>query len=176
MQILEGIFYTNLTEDLSLFIKEIKQKEIIDEYTVFVLFINNLPDINPKYRITYDKYIKSHDCIILKIDEYYKNIHCSNRKYMNVKYFNIDYFKKYCSIYDLLEPYIKFTPFTHSAYILSNKLAFYIDANKSKIVFNNIEFSITNFIEEISTNYPECYKYDYSQIKPVITNNSHLCE
>ena len=41
MQILENIFYTHLTEsyteDLTQFIAEIKQKEIIDDYTIFVI-------------------------------------------------------------------------------------------------------------------------------------------
>ena len=38
MQILENIFYTNLTVDLTKYIAEIKQKETIDEYTIFIIF------------------------------------------------------------------------------------------------------------------------------------------
>ena len=182
MQILEGIFYTNLTEDLTQFIAEIKKKEIIDEYTVFVIFYDYYDNI---YQMIYHKYWKSHGCVILDInDNYHTGVSFSNGKYRyleNIYNHSIDKFKKMCTDYDLLELHIKFKYISHYLYVLNNNLYFYFygsteDKKVSVIDFIGKRFSVDDFIEVILNNYSECYKYDYSQIKPTIANNSRLCE
>ena len=161
MQILEGIFYTNLTEDLTQFITKIRQKEIIDEYTIFVVFINT-------NQINYNKYWKSHDCIVLDIKDcasYWLN--SSNGKYLLSLHTPFDNFKKICNDYDLLEKHIKFT-YDRGICKLNTCHCFYFALHYSitPIEFNEKRFAVEEFITEISINYPEFYKYDYCQIKP----------
>ena len=166
MQILEGIFYTNLTIDLTQYIAEIKQKETINEYTIFIIFYNN--------SYNYYKYLKSRDCILLNIDGIYPDIlSFSNGKHSYRKTLcdnTIDEFKKMCDDYDLLEKYVKFEYSNSHWYALyDSDLYFYFwNGNRKPILFKCKNLSINEFIEEILTNYPEFYKYDYSQIKPAI--------
>ena len=83
-----------------------------------------------------------------------------------------DEFEKICSDYNLLEKHIKFT-YNYEQCKLNDSLYFIFQDRWSKIIrFNRKLFTVNEFIEEILTNYPECYKYDYSQIKPAIANNS----
>jgi len=161
MRILEGIFYTNLTIDLTQYIAEIKQKEIIDEYTIFIIFYNRY--------YGYYKYWKNHDCTLLWIDNQY-HIIFYNKKYMYLEppyNYTINKFKKMCDDYDLLEKYIKFKS-GDCYYILFDNIYFEAIYNEEYISFKGKNLSVPDFIEEILTNYPESYKYDYSQIKPVI--------
>jgi hypothetical protein len=157
MQIIEDIFYTNSTIDLTHIIDEIKQREIIDEYTIFI--IDN--------DISYYKYWKSHDCVILIDNDMMK---CSNGKYLCSKDGTFEDFKKLCNAYDLLEKHINFTFIGGKWYKLDNKFTFSINYHyrDTRIAFNRLHLSINEFIKEILTNYPEFYKYDYSQIKPAI--------
>ena len=159
MRIIDNIFYTNLDDNLTIFIENIKQKEVIDNNTIFVLYYD--------HKLYYHKYWKCCDCMVLKL--------VNNRflQFSNGKYFEdtlLDY-KKYFDDYDLLEKYIKFTYIKGNAYCeLANKLVFIIIAdayliNSKPIVFNDLYYTVNEFIEEILTNYPELYKYDYSQIK-----------
>ena len=167
MRIIEDIFYTNLTIDLTQFIAEIKQKEIIDEYMIFVIFYDNTN------QIIYHKYWKSNDCIILYIKHSNNDIISSNEKYLHKDSENIkfDDFKQLCDEYDLLEKHIKFTHNIDELYNVTCKLddnnyfRFWAH-NKSCVFFKGSIFAINKFIEEILTNYPDFYKYDYSQIKP----------
>ena len=170
MQVLEGIFYTNLTEDLTQFIDEIRQKEIIDAYTIFVIYVQ----FGYGTRLNYFKFWKSHDCMILDLkDSAYYRLNSSNGKYLyRFQCTPFDDFKKICSEYNLLEKYIKFT-YNYRQCKLKDDLNFvFRDNYPMTIVFNYKEFTLNEFIEEIMTNYPECYKYDYNQIKPAIANNS----
>ena len=173
MQILENIFYTHLTEDLTQFIAEIKQKEIIDDYTIFVIYTQ----FNQKRYLKYCKFWKSHDCIVLDIKGYeYYQLKSSNRKYLCTRWHTFDDFKKLCSDYDLLEKHIKFT-YNYKQCKLEYPLYFKLRCYCPIVIkFNHKEFTINEFIEEILINYPKFYKYDYGQIKPAIANNSRLCE
>ena len=174
MQVLEGIFYTNLTEDLTQFIAEIKKKEIIDEYTAFVIFYDNT------YQMVCHKYWKSLGCIILDINHSDDDdIICSNEKYLHKDTENIkfDDFKQLCDEWDLLEKHIKF------AYNIDGTHRYKLDDNNyfnfwaysaydgPCVLFKGTTFTINEFINKILTNYPEFYNYDYSQIKPVISAN-----
>ena len=76
-----------------------------------------------------------------------------------------------CTDYDLLELYIKFRYVGSHWYDLNNSLYFYFYG--STIDFKGKILSVNDFIEEILTNYPECYKYDYSQIKTIIDTKSN---
>ena len=167
MLVLEDIFYTNLTEDLTQFIAEIRQKEIIDEYTIFVIY----DQFHETSRLNYFKFWKSRDCIILDIkDHVYYRLISSNKKYLWIQpHHTFDEFKKICSDYDLLEKHIKFT-YNYKQCALKDGMHFNFQEYHSKIVirFNCKLFTVNEFIEEILTTYPECYKYDYSQIKPAI--------
>ena len=76
-----------------------------------------------------------------------------------------------CDEYDLLEKHIKFTHNIDELYDVTCKLDDNIyfrfwAHNKSCVFFKGSIFAINKFIDEILTNYPEFYKYDYSQIKP----------
>ena len=101
-------------------------------------------------------------------------INCSNGKYMSAV-FQFDRFKKHYDAYDLLETYIKFTSIGNNLGKLTDQLHFYITHKNQdpKITFKENCFSINEFIEEISTNYPDFYKYDYSQIEPAIDIPHH---
>ena len=79
-----------------------------------------------------------------------------------------------CINYDLLESHIKFKYEGLFLYALKpDELYFYfydslIEAKNEKVSiidFKGKRLTVNDFIEEISTNYPEFYKYDYSQIK-----------
>ena len=160
MKQIENIFYTNLNDNLTQYIAEIKEKETINEYTIFIIVF---------YLGNYDyiKYWKSNDCIISGID-YTNNIISSNGKCMYINNNNnvkIDDFKQLCDEYDLLETHIKFT-YDNGYCILSDEFRFYFQA--TIIEFNDNIFTTNEFIEEIITNYPEFAKYNYSQIKSAI--------
>ena len=160
MRQIEGIFYTNLTDDLTQFIAKIRQKEIINEYTIFVIFCST------GYNYRYYKYWKSCDCVITITNDNPNFILFSNGKYKYLKDVyetTIDEFKKMCDNYDLLESCIKFTADTRW-YNLNDRLYFYFYG--LLVSFNGRKMTINDFIEKISTNYTEFYKYDYSQIKP----------
>jgi hypothetical protein len=173
MQVLEGIFYTSLTEDLTQFIAEIKQKEVIDEYTIFIIFYG--------CSYYYSKYWKSSDCTINITNNYRSGVSFSNGKcrYLDNSYkHTIDGFKKMCIDYDLLESHIKFKYERHFVYVLKpGELYFHIydllsEVKNEKVLvidFKDKRLTVNEFIEEILTNYPELYKYDYGQIKPAIT-------
>ena len=162
MQIIEDIFYTNLTEDLTQFILAIKQKEIIDKYTIFVIF--------NEHSLVYNRYWKHHDCSVLRLEND-KFPEFSNSKYSNS--YLIQY-EKYFEIWSLLDKYIKFTRNRMSIYCkLSNDLEFAVSIyllNHKSLGFKYKYYTVEEFITEIQENYPEFYKYDYSQIKPSITN------
>ena len=156
----EGIFYTNLDINVSAFIAEIKQKEIIDEYTIFIIYFQT--------HLNYFKFWKSRDCIILDIDKYSYQLISTNKKYLWIQsYTTFDDFKKLCSDYDLLEKHIKFIC-DYEWCKLKDGLYFNFQYYCSKIIikFNCKRFTVIEFIEEILTNYPEFYKFNYSQIKP----------
>ena len=161
MRLIEGIFYTNLDNDVSAFIAEIRQKENIDEYTIFVIF-------NIWERIDYCKYWKHHDCLILNLKDD-KIPQFSNDKYDTC---NSRDHKKYFDDLDLLEMHIKFTRITETPYCsLSNISSFTIlsPSYPWSVAFGNkYYYTIAEFIFDIQENYPEFYKYDYSQIKPAI--------
>jgi hypothetical protein len=165
MQILEGIFYTNLTDDLTQFITEIRQKEIIDDYTVFVIYAKF--NCNNENCLKYFKFWKSHDCIVLDIDEYeHCQLKSSNGKYLCTYQHTFDDFKKLCIDCDLLENHIKFT-YKYRRGILKDNLYFRFEYYCPTVIgFNYKPFTVNEFIEEILTNYPEFYKFNYSQIKP----------
>ena len=163
MRIIEGIFYTNLIEDLTQFIAEIRQKEVIDEYMVFIIYSNGVSRFYQKYR-------KSHDCAILDVFDCHIT-QCSNKKYLNlINSPTLEDFKKFCDNYDLLEKYIKFTHYSFGWCSLSNNIEFRFSTPPDEIYFNAKFYTTEEFITEIQENYPEFYKYDYSQIKPSITN------
>jgi hypothetical protein len=164
MQVLEGIFYTNLTEDLTQFIADSAK---------FNLGLATPPKLDSRHW-------KSHDCMILDFkDPSYYRLNGSNGKYLyRFQRTPFDDFKKICSEYNLLEKYIKFT-YNYRQCKLKDDLNFvFRDNYPMTILFNYKEFTLNEFIEEIMTNYPECYKYDYSQIKPAIAkfNSRQLCE
>lgn len=170
MHIIEGIFYTNLDIDISAFIVEIKQDKIIDKYTIFVIF-------NDEHGLVYDRYWKHHDCSVLRLEND-KFPEFSNNQYSNSYLIR---YEKYFKIWSLLDKYIKFTRIRMSIYCkLSNDLEFavsiYLLNNKSLGLnhkswgFKYKYYTIEEFITEIQENYPEFYKYYYSQIKPAITN------
>ena len=139
----------------------IKQKEIINEYTIFIICYNNKI-------LTYHKYRKSHDCIILIVEDG-RIIRSSNRKYLNLIHrTTFEEFKKFCDDYDLMEKYIKFTYYDYGLCSLSNGIGFRFYTPPKEILFNNKYYTTKEFITEIQKNYPEFYKYDYNQIKPVI--------
>ena len=165
MWVFEGIFYTNLDIDVSAFIVEIKQKETIDKYTIFVIFGD--------HRLTYKKYWKHHDCSVLRLkNDIFPEF--SNNKYSN--YYMVAEYEKYFDLWDLLDKYVKFKRNNPSIYYtskcnLSNDLIFLVNIcsiNYSPLVFNNKHYTTKEFITEIQENYPEFYKHDYSQIKPAI--------
>ncbi len=107
---------------------------------------------------------KDHDCIIL-----YARF--SNGKYIRVDdIVEFNDFKKICEEYELLEKYIKFKYMNnrwYRWYVMCDNLYFGWNG-VNPIRFKGKTLSINDFIEEILTNYPEYYKYDYSQIKPAI--------
>jgi hypothetical protein len=118
---------------------------------------------------SYVKYWKDLDCIIL-------NTCFSNGKYICVDD-NVEFndFKKMCEEYELLEKYIKFK-YRHNRWcswcVLYDGLYFNWCRGNDPIRFKCKNLSINEFIEGILKNYLEFYKYDYSQIKPAIANNS----
>jgi len=160
MQIIEDIFYTNLTEDLTQFILAIKQKEIIDKYTIFIIF--------NEHGLNYNKYWKHHDCSVLRLkDDTFPEF--SNNKY---SHYLIEC-EKYFDLYGLLDKYIKFTHSRSRYYcnLLNTDLEFSVRMyllNHRSLIFKHKYYTVEEFITEIQENYPEFYKYDYSQIKPAI--------
>lgn len=182
MFVFEDIFYTNfdLTENLTQYIAEIKQTSIINEYTIFIIYYNMK---NKRYE--YSKFLKSHDCIVLNIKGSYQNdvsfskgkyvyLNCCDGIYNGGKTTIVE-FKKICDDYDLLEKHIEFKYICGHWYKLKKNVVFnYLKFNKElPIIFEDKRFSVNDFIEEILTNYPEFYKYDHSQIKPVISMESN---
>jgi hypothetical protein len=180
MRLIEGIFYTNLDNDVSAFIAKIRQKENIDEYTIFVIYYESGYEC-----IIYDRYWKHHDCLVLRLDDD-TFPQFSNSKYCIYSFVN---YEEFFDIWDLLEKYIKFRridmlpplrniktsikliPVMSAHCKLPNNLDFALNTDLMKstpLIFKHKYYTTEEFITEIQENYPEFYKYDYSQIKPAI--------
>ena len=182
MFVFKGIFYTNfkLTPNLAQFIAKIKQMTHINKYTVFIIYFNK------RYKhYEYIKYWKSRDCKVLNIRGKRQN-EVSFSKGMRIYRcsgaiddefglydgctITIDEFKKMCDDYDLLEKHVEFK-YKNDWYTLNSSTInyFHLKFNRElSIMFEDKHLSVNDFIQEIMTNYPECYKCNYSQIKPAI--------
>ena len=163
MRIIEDIFYTNLTDDLTKIIAKIRQNEIINDYTIFIIYTQ----LGYRGCLKYFKFWKSHDCIVSDIDTYYSPI-CSNGKYLFIQQgATFDDFKKRCDDYDLLKKHIKFTYKMINQCELEHGFRFYFGYwSLTPIECSYKRFTIDEFIHEILTNHTEFYNYD--QIKPVV--------